>query len=532
MDILVVDDKDRLTALCQQALPQHRWRGPARSFADAADQVQKARGRIELVLLDVHFDIPPAELVGFEPGLDAAAIERLKRTQGLYILRALRARWPDLPVILTTTREEVSLEQVAGDEEFTYFVDDEYVDARSLGAQLESVGAALRADVSDGPVFWGRTLAMRRVRQRLTVVARGRLPVVLLGPTGTGKSLIARHFVHDKSERKGAFVAVDLATLPRDLMAAHLFGSAKGAYTGSLADRVGAFEAADRGTLFLDEIGNLPPDAQKMLLTVLQDGTVTRLGDVKERHVDVKVVVATNEDLRARVADGTFRADLLMRLNPTAAIVLPPLSERAGDFDALLAFTLGQSLARGYLHGLVDDYRAHNGLGEGRVEIVAGGAVPAPDAGVLFVSFPDRTMRLLRQHHFTGNLREFAMVAENAVLFALSEVLPLEAGGRRDVVAVRPKLVRDLLHDAPAQGPATPEDGTWVKLRLQPQDTLNKVAVDVEVQYFTALYVQHKGDFGAMATTLLGDASHARKVQLRFNQMGLKVKTLRELLVT
>ena len=118
---------------------------------------------------------------------------------------------------------------------------------------------------------------MRQVRQRLSTLARGRLPVTLTGPTGTGKSLIARHFIHPKSGRRGKFVSVDLATLPKDLVAAHLFGSLRGAYTGSVADRAGAFEQANGGTLFLDEIGNLSIEVQKMLLTVLQEGVVTRL---------------------------------------------------------------------------------------------------------------------------------------------------------------------------------------------------------------------------------------------------------------
>lgn len=529
-DILVIDDQDRYIELCRKAISGHRYRGPARSWREAADALARARGRVDLVLLDVHFDIPEASLLGWKEGLAAGAVERLKRRQGLEILAMLRARYPELPVILMTSRDELVLEDSAGGlqaEEYTYFLDDEYVDARSLRAQIEGIAAARRGGEHDGPVYWGRALSMRRIRQRLSILARGRLPVVLLGPTGTGKSLIARHFVHARSGRPGQFVAVDLSTLPRDLMAAHLFGSVKGAYTGSIADRTGAFEAASGGTLFLDEVGNLSLDAQKMLLSVLQEGVVARLGDLRERTVDAKVVVATNEDLALRVREGTFRADLYMRLNPATAIELPALTERTPDWDRLLSFCLEQALARPYLRGLVDEYRRSHQLGAGPVEVQTSGGVPARQPGVLVLLFPERSARLLRAHPWPGNLREFAMVAENAVLFALAELAGVQGGDRPDVVQVRPKLIRDLLRTSPVD--TEPEDGPgWrTTVLVTPEATLNKVAVGCERQYFTALYMEEKGDFGAMARRLLGDEEHARKVQLRFNQLGLKVRELK-----
>jgi DNA-binding NtrC family response regulator len=468
-DILIVDDQDRYLELCKRSIPEHHYRGPVRSWAEVAEVLARARARIDLVLLDVHFDIPPDQLLGWQPGLDARAIEQLRRGQGLEILRAMRARYPDLPVILMTSRDELPLEQHAERlhaEEYTYFLDNEYVDARSLKGQIEGIVAARRGEEADGPVFWGKSLPMRRIRQRLLVLARGRLPVVLLGPTGTGKSLVARHFIHERSGRKGAFIAVDLSTVPRELMAAHLFGSVKGAYTGSVADRTGAFEAASGGTLFLDEVGNLSMDVQKMLLSVLQEGVVTRIGDLKERPVDVKLVVATNESLVARVEDGTFRADLFMRLNPAAAVEMPPLRDRALDLERVLGFALEQALARPYLQGLVADYRERNGFGPGPVDVVAGTALPGPQPGVVYLLFPERSMRLLKAHPWPGNLREFAMTAENAVLFALSEMALVQGGGRADVIQVRPKLIRDLLRVSPAEDTDGDPGGWSVRVGL------------------------------------------------------------------
>jgi two-component system nitrogen regulation response regulator GlnG len=533
-ELLLIDDQDRYLALCRKVMPHHRFRGPARSWAEASRLLTDARGRVDLVLLDVHLDRPPGELVGWREGMSPAELEQLRRRQGLHVLGALRGKFPDLPVVLMTSRAELQLEADAdrlNAEEYTYFLDDEQINGRTLTAAIENLLAAQRGEESDGPIFWGRTPAMRRIRQRLAVLARGRLPVVLLGPTGTGKSLLARHFVHPRSGRSGQFVAVDLATVPRDLMAAHLFGSVKGAYTGSVADRVGAFEAASGGTLFLDEVGNLSLDAQKLLLSVLQEGTVTRVGDLRERAVDVKLVVATNEDLAARVRDGTFRADLYMRLNPATAVVLPGLADRTADLDRLLQFSLDVALTRPYLRGLVEEYRAAHGLPGGSVVVRTEEDGPAPSEGLTLL-FPERSHRLLQGHEWPGNLREFSMVVENAVLFALAEMTVVPGrGADASVVQVRPKLVRDLLRasvgaaDDPADegGPGLP-----VSVRLAPADSLNKVAVEVERQYFTWLWTRERGDFAAMSEVLLGDRAAARKVQLRFNQLGLKVRELKE----
>lgn len=526
-EILVIDDQDRTFDLCRRFLPEHRYRGPARSWREASELLGRARGRIDLVLLDVHFDIAEQDLLGFEEGMSPSQVARLRDRQGLLILEQLRRRDPELPIVLMTAREELTLESEVEDEDFTYFLDDENLDAQGLRVQIARIVEARRGQEADGPVFWGRTLAVRRLRQRLEVLARGGLPVILLGPTGSGKSLLARHFVHSRSGRSGPFVSVDLSTVPTELMAAQLFGSVRGAYTGSVSDRIGAFEAAHGGTLFLDEIGNLTTAAQKMLLAVLQEGVVTRLGDTKERAVDVKLVVATNDDLDDRVRDGSFRADLYMRLNPAAAVRLPPLRERHLELDRLLDHCLTHALTRPALRDLVAEVRRRNQLPNGPVHVWAGSGVPDASRGVMRLLFPERSMRLLRAHDWPGNLREFAMVAENAVLFALAEAASAPGGDRPDVVQVRPKIVRDLLAygrpDLSDAGGSSPS----LRVQIEPADTLNKVAQACERQYFKQLWIAHQGDFAEMAQILLGDREHARKVQLRFNQLGLKVRELK-----
>ena len=538
--ILVIDDQDRTIALCRRVMPESEWGGPARSWAEAQAALRSTRGGVDLVLLDVHFDIPTDQLLGLGEVPDPTEIKRARRRQGFFILEELRRGYPDLPVVLMTAQGE-GLEKAADRhhaQEYTYFLDDEDLDARALRAQVESILRVRRGTERDGPVYWGRTLQMRRIRQRLSVLARGRLPVILQGPTGTGKSLIARHFIHARSGRKGAFVAVDLSTIPRDLVAAQLFGAQRGAYTGSVADRRGAFEEADHGTLFLDEIGNLGEEVQKMLLTVLQEGAVVRIGDNRERNVDVKVVVATNEELGELVRAGKFRADLFMRLNPAATVSLPPLRDRASDLDHLVAFCVERAAAEPTVVELAREYRERVGLdatGAPQLLFAEGDSPPAQVEGALVLLFPDRSLELLRRHRWPGNLRELAMTLENAVTLSLAEALeagpqPVAAGGtRRDLIQVRPKLVRDLLL-ATGVEPLSEAEGRGLRMELvvRPHDGLNKVAQDVERQYFTRLFLQEKGDFAAMATALMGDADAARKVQLRFNQLGLKVRDLKD----
>jgi two-component system nitrogen regulation response regulator GlnG len=538
-DILVIDDQDRTIELCRRAMPAHAWHGPARDWQEAQALLAKLKRKVALVLLDLHFDLPAERLLGVEEGADARAIKRARRRQGMHILEALRRASPDLPVVLMTARGD-GLERAAdrhGAEEYTYFLDDEALDARSLRGQVEGILKARRGGEQDGPIYWGRSLPMRRLRQRLLTLARGRLPVILGGPTGAGKSLIARHFIHPRSKRKGRFVAVDLSTIPRDLVAAQLFGSVRGAYTGSVGDRPGAFEQADGGTLFLDEIGNLGEDVQRMLLTVLQEGEVTRIGDVRPRKVEVKLVVATNEDLGELVRAGRFRADLYMRLNPAATVRLPPLRERRMDIERLLAFSVERSAEQAAVQELLREYVEAFGLpmpeGERLPLRLATGPLPDASGAGLTLLVPDRTLRLLRQHAWPGNLREFAMTVENAITLTLAEAMTAgraartgPAADRPDVVQVRPKLVRDLL--LAVSGAEEVDEGGWgLEVRVRPHEGLNKVAQDVERQYFTRLYLQERGDFAAMAAVLLGDPEAGRKVQLRFNQLGLKVRELK-----
>jgi transcriptional regulator with PAS, ATPase and Fis domain len=185
------------------------------------------------------------------------------------------------------------------------------------------------------------------VRRFARACARTDLPVLLLGESGTGKEVVAQG-IHAASPRAAApFVAVNCAALPRELIESELFGHVAGAFSGARRDgAIGKFEAADGGTLFLDEIGELPPAAQASLLRVLQEGEITRLGATAGRHVDVRIIAATNRDIPSAIAAGILRDDLYHRLN-VLTLSLPPLRARRGDAVLLAHHFLSQ--ARGTL---------------------------------------------------------------------------------------------------------------------------------------------------------------------------------------
>jgi DNA-binding NtrC family response regulator len=262
----------------------------------------------------------------------------------------------------------------------------------------------------------GSSPPMRELYSRIREAAASRVPVLLLGETGTGKDLAARA-IHSLGDRSGGpFVPINCAALPRDLLESELFGHARGAFTGASAPRSGAFQAADGGTIFLDEIAELPDDLQSKLLRVIEDGFVPRVGGGGSRS-DFRVLAATNQDLRARLAKGRFRHDLFFRL-AVLEIALPPLRDRESDLPDLIGAFLR------------DPERATGVEGAGATSF-GGGAVDA-----------------LRNQPWPGNVRELRNLVHRAVLRC--------PGGTVDGA-----LILELLGDtvaAPASPPQVLED--------------------------------------------------------------------------
>jgi transcriptional regulator with GAF, ATPase, and Fis domain len=199
----------------------------------------------------------------------------------------------------------------------------------------------------------GNHTTMKAMFKAVRRVAPTDLSVLVLGETGTGKELVARE-LHTLSGRKqGAFIAINCGAIPENLLESELFGHKKGAFTGAVTDKIGKVEAADGGTLFLDEIGEMPMNLQVKLLRVLQERVIERVGELKPRPIDVRVVAATNKDLKELISEGKFREDLLYRLNEME-VRLPPLRERGDDIELLAQYFLNryreqyQASARGF----------------------------------------------------------------------------------------------------------------------------------------------------------------------------------------
>ena len=201
---------------------------------------------------------------------------------------------------------------------------------------LSAAGDDHRARLEDELALW-RSPRMREIRNIIELIAGADITVLICGETGTGKDVVARSIHHLSARRSRPFVKVNCAALPRDLLESELFGHERGAFTGAHELKIGQFERANHGTIFLDEIGDLHPDLQGKLLHVLQDGQFSRVGGRMTIKVDVRVLAATNQDLERNVAAGTFREDLLYRLN-VIQIDVPPLRERLEEVPALAQY--------------------------------------------------------------------------------------------------------------------------------------------------------------------------------------------------
>jgi len=540
--LLVIDDGERYARLVATHLPEVDLVAPAPAEPGATPELclhdgptaleflEAHSAEIDLVLLDVHFDLPEERLL---PG--TGSLKRRRRTQGLAILDALRERHPDLPVILLSSFDDVSLladaEEIAA-QGMTYFLADDVVDLESLRMRIAAVLAERHEASESGAFAWGRDAVMRSLRGRLAVLARGSLPVLLQGETGTGKSLLAREFLHPASGRRGPFVALDVSTVPESLLPAQLFGALKGAYTGAVADRKGLFEEASGGTLFLDEVGNASPEVQKQLLVALEEGRIRPLGGTRERQVDVKLVAATNEPLDRAVAEGRFRADLYMRLNPATRVRLPALRERSDRDREHLSRNFARRAAREpYNRELLERLLQQLDLADDtELKLCFGRANRSADE--VQVVIPRPAVQLLHAHAWPGNVRELSMVVQNLITFTLVQAVEAIEAGRppsRARLQVDATLIRDLLRPAPGDGTgasAGEADAGAMTVLIEPAATLNKVSVGVERQIFRRLFEELDGDFERMAERLLADPDKARAVRLRFNQLGLKVREL------
>ena len=385
--VLIIDDNPGVGEALALALSLRDIR-PLVALGPAQGLALLERERVDLVIQDMNF-----------------SADTTSGEEGVALFRAIRARHVDVPVVLLTawTRLESAVELVkAGAADY---LAKPWDDARLLATvenllELAEVGAEVRRvrqERRDRKTALAERFALGdlvfesdatlRTLELACQVARSDVPVLVTGPNGSGKERIATIVHANSAVARGPFVAVNCGALPGELIEAELFGAESGAYTGANRAREGRFDAADGGTLFLDEIGNLPLGGQMKLLRVLDTGTFQRLGSNATRRVKVRVLSATNADLKAMVRAGTFREDLYYRLN-VIEVCLPALAARGDDILPLAEhFLAGRAV-----------------LSEGAREA-------------------------LRAHAWPGNVRELKNVIERAALLAGAQAISVDLLG-------------------------------------------------------------------------------------------------------
>lgn len=376
--ILVVDDNAGIRSALKILLPM---RFEAVEILSSPAQLISVTNdfRPDVILLDMNFN------TDINTG-----------NEGLFWLSELRNNNPNQKVVLFTAYADISL-AVEGMKRGAFDFIVKPWENDKLIATLERAVAENRKDdrkaneYTAGPtgMYWGESAAMEEIKKTVEKIGPTDATVLITGENGTGKDLLARE-IHNHSERRdGPMVSVDAGAIPETLFESELFGHVKGAFTDAYSDKAGKIELAQGGTLFLDEIGNIPLHLQAKLLRVLQNRTITRVGDTRPRSVDIRLVCATNIDLRQKVQEGSFREDLFYRIN-TMSIQLPALRERAEDIVPLAEIFIKRF-----------DEKYHRGV-EGI----------APEAKTA-----------LKGCHWSGNIRELQNCIEKAVILAEGNIL-------------------------------------------------------------------------------------------------------------
>jgi PAS domain S-box-containing protein len=350
-----------------------------------------------------------------------------------------------------------------------YVVSTDIDERKRAEEKLQQENVALREEIDKASMFEeivGTSRSLKAVLSRIAKVGPTDSTVLITGETGTGKELIARA-VHKRSQRSGRpFISVNCAALPPTLVSSELFGHEKGAFTGATQRRLGRFEMADGGTIFLDEVGELLPDTQAALLRVLQEREFERVGGGQPIQVDVRVIAATNRDLNAAVANGSFRQDLLYRLN-VFPIEVPPLRERKDDILILVEYFVQRYANR---------------------------------AGRNIRSIDQKTLDLLQSYDWPGNIRELQNVIERSMILSSTDVFsvdelwlskstsPQESRAETSpALNVEPRSEREIIEAALAEtrGRVSGLSGAAAKLRIPPSTLETRIkALKINKQQF------------------------------------------------
>lgn len=372
--LLIIDDEPNIRKTMEMIHRNAGWETASASSGDAGiDRVQNE-----------HFDIVY---------LDLSMPDR----DGIDVLKEIKLRKPEQVVIILTGHGSIERAVEALKLGAYDFLEKDFGKEKILltsrkaleYCRLAEENRILKHKIPKRQELLGTSPEITTIFQNIAKVAPTNARVLITGESGTGKELIARE-IHERSNRaKGPFIKVNCAAIPEELIEAELFGSVKGAYTGSVASREGKFQAADGGTIFLDEIGDMSLRVQTKVLRALQEGEIERVGSDHVISVDVRVITATNKDLQAEVAAGRFREDLFFRLN-VVPIVAPPLRSHSDDIPLLAESFLKQ-------------YCAENGLPQKKIDA--------------------RVIEILKRYSWPGNVRELRNQVERLVIMSQDSVI-------------------------------------------------------------------------------------------------------------
>jgi two-component system, NtrC family, response regulator HydG len=391
--VLIVDDDEYILLSLKMLLEQHRFQVVMSNTPERIPAILEQEN-IHVAVIDMNF----------RQG-DTSS------TQGLYWLKRINELRPGIPVLLMTAYGEIALAVEAMKQGAHDFIpkpweNEKFISTISVAIKLFNETKKVEKLTSQQKVMnsiidkqygelIGRSDVIADVRKKIEKIAPSEAAVLLLGDNGTGKEVAAREIHRHSRRSKNVFITVDVGSLSESIFESELFGHKKGAFTDAKEERIGRIEAASGGTLFLDEIGNLTPSLQAKLLHVLQNKTITKLGSNQPVEVDLRVICATNSNLRKFIAEGKFREDLYYRIN-TVEIHLPPLADRREDIPILIHH---------FLQKFITKYQKSNRV------------------------IPGEVLERLQKYQWRGNIRELQHAVERAVILSEHEQLAFEDFG-------------------------------------------------------------------------------------------------------
>ncbi len=373
--ILIIEDEAAIRRVLTKILSEENKEYKLFEAEDGLEGIEKIKNEdFDLVLCDI----------------------KMPKMDGIEVLDAVKKIKPEIPIIMISGHGDLDTAvQAMKMGAFDYISKppdlNRLLNTVRIGLnnkELVAENTRLKKQVSKNYEMVGNSKAMEQIKTMIEKVAPTDARVLITGPNGTGKELVA-HWLHEKSQRSsGALVEVNCAAIPSELIESELFGHVKGAFTSANKEREGKFEAANGGTLFLDEIGDMSLSAQAKVLRALEENKVQRVGGNKDIKVDVRVIAATNKDLEFEIKEGRFREDLYHRL-AVILIKVPPLKDRKEDIPLLIDH-FSQKIAE--------------------------------EQGITVKKFSNKAVKLLQNQEWTGNIRELRNVVERLIILGQKEI--------------------------------------------------------------------------------------------------------------